>query len=86
MTQIRPTREQVEQCARHQLLDELMDGFTPCPDGNCLIRVEPIAGMHTNGGCQCWRNPRIQILLTRIQQHRQAICAAIRAAIPKDKE
>jgi len=25
----------------------------PCSDGNCKLRLEPVTGQHTNGGCKC---------------------------------
>ena len=24
-----------------------------CQDGNCILRIEPMAGQHTNAGCHC---------------------------------
>jgi hypothetical protein len=24
-----------------------------CSDGNCKLRIEPLVGQHTNGGCRC---------------------------------
>ena len=24
-----------------------------CSDGNCLLRIGPVIGQHTNGGCRC---------------------------------
>lgn len=31
-------------------------GITPCSNGDCIFRVEPCKGMHTNGNCKCVRN------------------------------
>lgn len=36
-------------------LEELLAKIGGCGDGNCIVYVAP--GMHTNGGCRCFRDP-----------------------------
>lgn len=62
--------------ARRMLLDEVMEGVTPCSDGGCLVRVGPAKGMHTNGGCKCCRKPEMQRVLYRIKQARETALSA----------
>ena len=47
--------------------DILFRGFTPCSDGNCVIKRP--TGMHTNGGCKCMLNlsrGQLSILASRL--------------------
>ena len=39
-----------------------------CSDGNCKLRLTPVTGQHTNGGCQCLRDLPTQL---RIQVERK---------------
>jgi hypothetical protein len=39
-----------------QEFDATMAAIGGCTDGDCLV-TGPSSGIHTNGGCKCWRNP-----------------------------
>ena len=35
------------------LYQKSADFVGPCSDGDCMIPVDKVRGMHTNGGCRC---------------------------------
>lgn len=47
-------------------LDLLREAIGGCGDGHCVVFVRP--GMHTNGGCRCWREPMTAQRLIRAHQ------------------
>ena len=55
--------------------DVLMEKIGGCTDGGCVI-FKP-KGMHTNGGCRCYRDP---LTMQRYVHATNQLRAAIRAA------
>ena len=47
-----------------------------CSDGGCVV-VKP-KGMHTNGGCKCWKNERS---MQRLAMAANSLTKALRAAL-----
>ena len=58
------------------------DPLAPCTDHGCVLRVEPSAGMGTNGGCRCLEGERYEIrqLARRLAADRRRMAEALRAA------
>jgi hypothetical protein len=53
-------------------LDAALEQIGGCSDGHCIV-IEP-RGMHTNGGCWCWRDGmKMQRFAHAYRQFRQAI-------------
>jgi hypothetical protein len=47
-----------------------------CSDGNCCLRIEPVRGQHTNGGCRCLRDVPTQLRIAiqrKLQSQRNEI-------------
>ncbi len=58
--------------------DEYLHHIGGCTDGACVI-VRP-KGMHTNGGCRCWRDPmKMQRMAHAAMNLRSAIDAHLAA-------
>lgn len=62
-------KEQVKETAVQEFIEEIMQGFTGCTNHGCLITGGP-KGMGTNSVCTCWRDPRMQVVLSKIRKRR----------------
>ncbi|MBU9262014.1 hypothetical protein [Burkholderia multivorans] len=52
--------------------DALIDSLQSCGDGGCVIRKPK--GMHTNGGCRCYRDSmKMQRVAYAAQELRKAV-------------
>jgi hypothetical protein len=52
-----------------------------CSDGGCVV-VKP-KGMHTNGGCRCWKNERS---MQRLAMAANSLTKALRAALAQPEQ
>lgn len=56
--------------------DARMKEIGPCGDGYCLVTGKA-KGMHTNGGCRCWKNPmKAQLVMLAARRLRESIESA----------
>lgn len=60
---------------------EFLEKTGGCTDGGCII-VRPV-GMHTNGGCKCYRN---NLKMQRLAHAHLVLVKAIRAALSKKEQ
>jgi hypothetical protein len=64
--------------------DEAMTAIGGCPDGYCFITGKA-TGMHTNGGCRCWKHPD-HITVQRYMRAARKLRDHLGAALSQGKE